>query len=214
MEVLNSLPPGALAALVAHGFFTQGLVTNHPPPPPPPPSFNLGRAIAEFKGTLFTGTLDEVLSHWFRQIEDAFKLWKVPKNERAGFASAFLGGSAKEWFFQEDSHRRQKLLMKATGDEVCDEEDYPGFQSWEELKEALAVEFAQDELVDESIAQLFGLCMTGPLADYHQQLEVICGRIPEELLPERVKMVAFKTGLHSATAMALKAATPRSHTGN
>lgn len=123
-EVLNSLPSGALAMLVMHGFFTQGLAIS---PSSGCPPFNLGRAIAEFKGLLCTGTLNKALSHWFQWIKDAFKLWKVLKNEQVGFASTFLGGLAKEWFFQEDFCCHPELLMRATGDKEIDEEDQPGF---------------------------------------------------------------------------------------
>lgn len=72
----------------------------------------------------------------------------------------------------------------------------------------LLEEFMQDELVDEFIAQLFGLHMTGPLADYHQQFEVICNCIPEGLFLARLKMLAFKTELCLVTAIALKAGNP------
>lgn len=46
--------------------------------------------------------------------------------------------------------------------------------------------------------------MIGLLVDYHQYFEAIYARISIELLSERIKMVAFKTGLCSAMATALK----------
>lgn len=102
MEFLTSLSPGTLAAFVAHGFFSQGInlpFVSLPASAPAPPSFNLGRAIAEFRGPLFTGAFDEVLNHWLCNMKEVFKLWKVPRAEQVGFVSAFLKGLAKDWFY-------------------------------------------------------------------------------------------------------------------
>lgn len=216
-QVLKSLPPDALAALVAFGVTptpgSSGILpaaftapSASPQTSQPLPSYNLGKAVSEFRGPSFHGNLDEVLSRWIESIEEGFRLWSVPDKHKVDFAAAFLKDSAKEWYREMD-----RSLRQAAQDEEEDEifrDVLSGFSSWGELKAALVDRFTRDELAHEALAELFALRMTGSLSDYYQQFETVRGCIPSSLLPEGVKMAAFKAGLCSATACALKAGEP------
>ncbi|KAI6014357.1 hypothetical protein EDC04DRAFT_2953353 [Pisolithus marmoratus] len=131
-------------------------------------------------------TLMTFFSHWIESIEEGFHLWSVPDRHKVDFAAAFLKNLAKEWYQDMDCS-----LHQAAQDEE-DEEIFwnilSGFSSWEELKAALVDRFTRDELAHE--------------------FETVHGCIPSSLLPEGVKMAAFKAGLHSATAHVLKAGEP------
>lgn len=219
-QVLKGLPPDALAALVAFGVSPTPGSSGIPPmgfaaPPTslpsvaaqPLPSYNLGKAVSEFKGPTFHGNLDEVLSRWVEAIEEGFRLWSVPEKHKVDFAAAFLKDSAKEWYREMDRNLRAAALDDEEDEDIF-RDGVPGFSSWEELRAALVDRFTRDELAHEALADLFALHMSGSLSDYYQQFEAIRGRIPSSLLPEGVKIAAFKAGLRTATARALKAGDP------